>query len=326
MATLKDVAERAGVTVTTVSRMMNGRCNVSAKTREKIESAMRELDYHPNEFARSLAKQKSNIIGLIVPSASNYFFSSIVQSVETYATEHGLKLLLCVSNLDAQKEKDYYTMLMGNKVMGIILANLTQNVDELLDLNAPLIVIERTPSPMIPSALTDNYRGGCLAAEHLIAKGCRNLLYISGNVTLNADPNRRFLGFSDTCKRFGVSEPAQIEATWEEFISMDYDDTIGKLFAQHPRVDGILASNDVMAAGVIRYCFQHGIRVPEQLKVVGYDDTTFASNCVVPLTTIHQPVDELCRFAVESIVHRSAGETVPTSVVFPVNLVERCST
>ena len=230
MATLKDVAERAGVTVTTVSRMMNGRCNVSAKTREKIESAMRELDYYPNEFARSLAKQKSNIIGLIVPSASNYFFSSIVQSVETYATEHGLKLLLCVSNLDAQKEKDYYTMLRGNKVMGIILANLTQNVDDLIGLNEPLIVIERTPSPTIPNVLTDNYRGGCLAAGHLIAKGCRNLLYISGMVTPNTDPNRRFIGFSDTCERLGVPAPAHVEATWDEFISMCYDDTIEKLF------------------------------------------------------------------------------------------------
>ena len=91
-------------------------------------------------------------------------------------------------------------------------------------------------------------------------------------------------------------------------------------------MDGILASNDVIAAGVIRYCLEHGIRVPEQIKVVGYDDTTFASNCVVPLTTIHQPIDELCRFAVESIIHRSAGETVPTSVTFPVHLVERSST
>ena len=98
MATLKDVASLAGVTVTTVSRMMNGRCNVSPATRAKIEDAMKELDYHPNEFARGLAKKTSNIIGLIVPSAKNYFFASVIEYVEAYASENGCKLLLCVSN------------------------------------------------------------------------------------------------------------------------------------------------------------------------------------------------------------------------------------
>lgn len=326
MANLKDVAELAGVTVTTVSRMINGRCNVSNKTREKIENAMRALDYHPNEFARSLAKKSSNIIGLIVPSASNYFFASVVQSVEAHAAAHGLKLLLCVSNLDAQKEKEYYGMLVANKVMGIILANLTQNLDDIVDLGSSLVVIERSPSPLIPSALTDNYYGGYLAAEHLIAKGCRKLLYVGGNVTLNTDPNRRFDGFSDACRKLGVDPPEQIEATWEEFITLRYDGTIEALFERYPHVDGILASNDVIAAGIIRHCLKRGIRVPQEMKVVGYDDTTFASNCIVPLTTIHQPIDEICRFAVESIVHRSAGEVVPVSTVFPVRLVERCST
>ncbi|NLV59891.1 MAG: LacI family transcriptional regulator [Clostridiales bacterium] len=326
MATLRDVAERSGVTVTTISRMMNGRGNVSAKTRAKIEAAMKELDYHPNELARSLAKKTTNFIGLIVPSAMNYFFASVIQSVEAYASAHGCKLLLCVSNRDVRKEKEYFSMLLGNKVMGIILANFTQNAEDFLGINAPMVIIEREPSPHIPCALTDNYHGGYIAAEHLISKGCKKLLFFHGKAELDTDPDKRFIGFRDACQKHGVELPVQVDATWSEFISMNYDGTIGRLFREYPQADGILASNDIMAVGILRYCRRHQIPVPERLKVVGYDDTPFAVNCAMPLTTIHQPIDELCRFAVECILRISSGEVVPTKTVFPVSLVEREST
>ena len=175
MATLKDVAQRAGVTVTTVSRMLNDRARVSEKTRLRIQNAMEELDYHPNELARSLAKKNSHFIGLIVPSADNFFFSCVIASVERYASASGYKLLLCVSNHEIQKEKEFFSMLLGNKVAGIILASHTQNLEEFADVDAPVITIDRTVSPRIPSASADNYYGGYIAAEHLIARGCRRL-------------------------------------------------------------------------------------------------------------------------------------------------------
>ena len=326
MATLKDVASLAGVTVTTVSRMMNGRCNVSPATRAKIEDAMKELDYHPNEFARGLAKKTSNIIGLIVPSAKNYFFASVIEHVEAYASQNGCKLLLCVSNLDSQKEKEYFNMLLANKVMGIILASHTQNIDHFIHLDAPLIVIERTPAPHVPCALTDNYNGGYLAGKHLIEKGCKKILYFSGHATIDADPNKRFMGLRDACREAGIAAPVQFDAPWEQFISMNYDASIDLLFRRYPDTDGIFASNDIMAAHIVRYCHRHGIRVPEQLKVVGYDDTSFAVNCTPQLTTIHQPIDELCCFAVKSLLRAAEGETIPISATFPVRLVERETT
>ncbi len=326
MATLKDVAQLAGVTVTTVSRMMNGRHNVSQKTRKKIEDAIHTLGYHPNEFARSLAKKTSNFIGLIVPSAKNYFFSSVIESVEAHATANGCKLLLCVSNLDAQKEKEYFNMLLGNKVMGIILASHTQNIEDFIHMDAPLIVIERSAAPHIPCALTDNYNGGLLAARHLIEKGCRKLLFFSGHVTRDADANKRYLGFHDTCLKYGLSEPYQVDAPWEEFITMNYDKSVERIFLEYPHVDGILASNDIMAADIVRHAQRHGIHIPRELKVVGYDDSHFAANCTTPLTTVHQPIDELCRFAVDSIIRSANGEIVPTSTTFPVRLVERETT
>ena len=326
MATLKDVANLAGVTVTTVSRMMNGLCNVSPETRAKIEDAMKTLGYHPNEFARSLAKKTSNIIGLIVPSAKNYFFSSVIEHVEDYAYQNGCKLMLCVSNLDAQKEKEYFNMLLGNKVMGIILASHTQNIDDFIHITAPLMIIERSPAPTVPCALMDNYRGGYIAGAHLIDKGCRNLLYFSGHTSIGADPGKRLLGLRDVCRERGVAPPVQFDAPWEQFISMNYDSSVIQLFRRYPETDGILASNDIMAAAIVRYCYQHSIRVPEQLKVIGYDDTPFARNCTQPLTTIHQPVDELAFYAVRSILRAASGKSIPISATFPVYLVERETT
>lgn len=326
MATLKDVAKLAGVTVTTVSRMLNGRCNISPATRERIEKAMQDLGYHPNEIARSLVKKSTNIIGLIVPSASNYFFASVIEHVEAYAAANGYKVMLCVSNLDAAKEKEYFSMLLSNKVTGVILASHTQNIDDFIHMNAPMIVIEHSPAPSVPCALTDNYRGGYLAGRHLIEKGCKKLLYFSGHATIDADPSKRFVGFRDACKDLGAAPPSQFDAPWNQFIAMDYGPSVEQIFKRHPDVDGILASNDIMAACIVRHALRRGIRVPQDLKVIGYDDTSFAKNCIMPLTTIHQPIEELCEFAVRNLIRAAAGEIIPISSTFPVRLVERETT
>lgn len=326
MATLRDVAEHAGVTVTTVSRMLNGRVNVSGKTRDKIEKAMRELGYHPNEMARSLAKKSSNIIGLMVPSAKQYFFAELIQEVEDAVAANNCQLLLCVSDQEPEKEKAYVQMLLGDRVRGIIVASYSQGFDRFAHSGAPVVYIERKSSDGTPSAMMDHLEGGRLAGEHLIAKGCRNLVYLSGNASKNSVSNLRYAGFCAAAEQAGIPKPVLVEAQWEEFVSLDYTETCRKLFAEYPRMDGILTSNDLMAATVVRYCLREGIRIPEKLKVIGYDDTSFAALCPVPLTTIHQPIGEVARYAVDCLIRVSAGETVPVNSVFPVRLVERETT
>lgn len=326
MATLKDVAEKAGVTVTTVSRMLNSRTPVSEKTARRIRQVMDELGYHPNELARSLVKKNSSFIGLIVPSAKNYFFSSVIQCIEHYTTAHGCKLLLCVSNLETQKEKEYFHMLMSNKVLGVILASHTQDLDDMPELNAPLITIDRVLSPRIPSACPDNYNGGYIGAQHLIARGCKRLVYISGSADFDMDANKRYLGLKDACIEHGLDKPGSVNAMEQQFISMDYQETVERVFRRYPKLDGILASNDVIAAAVVRYCRAHQLNVPDQVKVVGYDDSSFAVHCTPQLTTIHQPIDDICRYVVESVLKASNGELIPSSAVFPVTLVQRETT
>ena len=326
MSTLQDVADHAGVTITTVSRMLNGRVNVSEKTRAKIEKAMQELDYRPNEMARSLAKKRSNLIGLLVPSARHYFFADLIQEVEDAVAAQGCQLLLCVSDQEPAKENAYYQLLLGNRVRGIIVASYSQGFDHFSHSGAPVVYLERQPRDGSPYAMMDSLQGGRLAGEHLIARGCRKLLYLSGNASRNSVSNLRFKGFCEACGEAGISAPALVEAQWEEFISMDYHRSIQAIFEEYPETDGIFSSNDLLAASAVQGCLRREIRIPEQMKIVGYDDTAFAALCPIPLTTIHQPIAEVARYAVECIVRRSAGETIPSSTLFPVHLVVRETT
>ena len=325
MATLKDVADMAGVTVTTVSRMLNNKVNVSDKTKKKIYEAMEALNYTPNEVARSLIMQKSNVIGLIVPSAKNFFFATLIQHIEEYVSAQHYKLLLCVSNLDKNKENEYFTMLKANRVAGVILASRTHDVGTLINFKAPIVTIERTLSEDIPSISSDNYAGGTLAAHHLLEAGCKKLAYIYGSPELDMEANKRFVGFADVLRKSGAEAPIMISATEQDFISLSYEPIIETLFRKHPGIDGVFTSNDIIAAQILQYCYKNNIKIPEQLKVVGYDDTTFSSLCSPALTSVKQPIPEMCKSAVDYIIKLSEGEMVPTRVDFPVNLAVRGS-
>ncbi|MGE5613287.1 MAG: LacI family DNA-binding transcriptional regulator [Bacillota bacterium] len=322
MSTLKDVAERCGVTVTTVSRMLNGRGYVSEKTKKKIQQVMKELNYQPNAFARALSLKKSNFIGLIVPSASNMYFCKVIDAIEHHVSKNGYKLLLCNSNLEPKKEIEYFDMLSANKVAGVIIASRTQDIDKNIAIDAPVISIDRVISPRIPSICSDNYQGGVLAAEHLIAKGCKKLAHISGSTNLNMDANKRYFGFKEVCDKRGIPHIV-IDATEEQFLSMRYENIINMLFDNYPDVDGVFTSNDIIAAQVITACQKRGIKVPGQIKVVGYDDIDLCAIFNPAITTIRQSIDEICRYAVESIIFRSENKIIPTSIVFPVTLIER---
>lgn len=181
MATLKDVAAKAGVTVTTVSRMLNNRGYISQQTREKVLAAMKELDYHPNELARSLTKRHTNIIGIIVPSVAHPFFSQAVNELEMAASASGYKTLLCNSFHQAYKEMEYLDMLRAHKVAGVVLCSRTQDIGGHLESGLPIVTFERSDAGNVSSVSCDNFQGGVLATEHLIARGCRCLLHFSGS-------------------------------------------------------------------------------------------------------------------------------------------------
>ena len=178
MATLKDIAQRAGVTATTVSRVINNRGYISEGTRKKVYAAMEEMHYQPNELARAFSKQYTNTIGLIVPHISHPFFTKVISNIESSAAEKGFKLLLCNSKEQPEKEQDYLDMCMSNRVAGIVLCSKYVQTREFRKMNIPVVNLERGEDDDTISVQCDNYQGGKLAAEHLIECGCKNLFRI----------------------------------------------------------------------------------------------------------------------------------------------------
>jgi LacI family transcriptional regulator, sucrose operon repressor len=323
MPTIKDVAQLAGVTVTTVSRVLNNKGYISDQTRKKVGDAMKELDYVPNEMARSLLKRRSSIIGLIVPAVSHPFFGELAMHVEYYAYEMGYKILLCNSHLDSAKERDYIDMLKRHKVDGIIMGSHTLDVHEYQSLSMPIVTIDRKIDDRIPSVSSDNRQGGLLATRRLIARGCRKLAMITGSLQLDMLANQRCTAFVSEAEARGV-EHVVIQTNLDVLDYSQYGALVDELFAEHPDVDGVFAS-DVKAAHVLQACARLGKTVPRDVKIVGYDDTQIASLLTPRLTTVRQPKETMAKLALETVVKQIRGESYSLETILPVELIDRDS-
>ncbi|KIL36454.1 LacI family transcriptional regulator [Cohnella kolymensis] len=324
MPTIKDVAIRAGVTVTTVSRVLNNRGYISQSTREKVHRVMKEMHYQPNEIARSLTRKRSMMLGMIIPTIAHPFFGELTNYIENYASSLGYKLLICNSRMDKQKEKEYIDMLKSNRVDGVIMGSHTLDVEEYVKLKQPIVTFDRRIAD-IPYVSSDNYKGGVLAAELLLNKGCKKIAHICGNLSLDLLGNKRSEGFIETLRHRSM-EPAVIELGTDVFEHSDYERVILKLLQEHPDVDGLFASSDIIAMNVIKVCSSLGIKIPEQLKLIGYDDIQFAALMNPSITTIRQPLEEMAKLAVDLIDRLAAAETVPLEHILPVTIVERETT
>ncbi|MBD0382466.1 LacI family DNA-binding transcriptional regulator [Paenibacillus sedimenti] len=325
MATIHDVAERAGVSVTTVSRVLNNRGYISESTRSKVYQCMEELGYQPNEIARSLLKKQSNIIGLIVPNVSHPFFGELASFVEYYAYEHGFKMLLCNSHLDPVKEKEYIEMMRRNRVDGIIMGSHTLEVEDYRNLHHPIVTFDRQIDSEIPYMSSDNYRGGELATELLVKKDCKKIAHICGNLELDLLANQRTQAFQDVVSRHEV-EHLIVQTDMNVFDQQQYERIIAELFREHPDIDGVFATSDIIAAYVVQHCYKLGKRVPHDIRIVGYDDVSAASWVVPSITTIQQPIEEMSKQAIELIRGQLAEETIRMANILPVTLIERGTT
>lgn len=323
MATIKDVAGVSGVTVTTVSRVLNNRGYISEVTRKKVYDAMDQLNYRPNEMARSLLRKKSNLIGLIIPTIAHPFFSELTNYIEYYAYKLGYKILLCNSYQDSVKEKEYIMMLKSNQVDGIIMASHTLEIEEYLNLKLPIVAIDRMFSKSIPFITSDNYSGGVNATNLLIDKGCKKLAHISGTFELETPANNRYKGFLDVVNERNI-EHVILETKLG--ISENYEEIVYKLFKENPDIDGIFASSDMIGISVIKVAKALGKEIPKDLKIVGYDDITFSSLVVPTLTTIQQPIEKMGDLVIQILIDQIEEKEVCLENILPITLVERETT
>ncbi|MBU5350803.1 LacI family DNA-binding transcriptional regulator [Paenibacillus barcinonensis] len=329
MPKIDDVARQAGVSVTTVSRVLNNRGYISEETREKVYRVMKELDYQPNEMARALFRRKSNMIGLIIPDVSHPFFSEMTYHLEYYADKAGYKLLLCNSNRDVRKESNYMDMLKKNKVDAIITGSSLLEVEHYLNLNLPIVSLDREVADDIPVVSSDNEMGGRLATQLLLEKNCKQpaFLYrgIGGPHHVALLANGRAQGYEEVMRSAGL-EPIHLQLDASAKEEQEIQEEIMRFLEEHPAVDGIFASSDVIAAEALQASRQAGKRVPEDMRIIGYDDVKIASLLSPRLSSVSQPIQAMAERIIELVVKQIKGEEFSSTNLFPVQLVERETT
>ncbi len=322
MPSIKDVAKHAGVSTTTVSRVMNDFPSISKSTRKKVLDSIRALDYHPDSIARSLSKKQSLIIGVIFPDCSYVFFSELIKYIEMTAQDNGYKILLCNSLDDREKELSYINMLKEKRVDGIIMGSHLINTEFYKSIDKPIITFDRCIDNKIPYIGSDNFTGGVLATQHLIDKGCKNLLHISGPLKLTSLANKRLDGFKLTCLENNI--PYKIVEHPHANPSFDYfygfiEKEVSKFLNL---VDGVFCSNDMMAYALYVYCVNHNLTVPNDIKIIGYDYSQFTRILQNPkITTIAQPIQVLGELLCSNII-RLIEEDVSSKVYSQIVSVE----
>lgn len=314
MASIKDVARKAGVGVGTVSRVLNSTGYVSDETRKKVENAMEELSYIPNELARNLLSKKSGIVAIIVPKISHPFFAEIVLYAEAELMKKGYKTMICSTYSEENYEKEYLNMLNRHIVDGVIVGSHMLELDEYKNVQGPIVALDRFLGENIPIVSTNHKIGGRLAAEKLIKNGCRCVLQIQGARVVDSPSHERHYEFERYMKKHGVTVYSY-EMEWNDFDYGQYDVMADMLMSKYPDIDGIFAV-DMVAIACIRQLTKRKKKVPRDVKVIAYDGTFVAKVGVMQLSVVQQPIEDLASRAVRILLNMIQGKTYQNKKIF----------
>ncbi|MCL6614128.1 MAG: LacI family transcriptional regulator [Firmicutes bacterium] len=330
-ATIKDVARLAGVSRSTVSRVLNAKSEVDPETATRVWQAVKELDYHPNTSARALVRQRTDTIGVMVADVTNPFYEKIIKGIEATANAAGLNLAFYNSYEDlAGRRKIILSALEGSRVDGlIVVGSHLGDKSTLLEMAArglAISLVERNfADPSIPCVVSDNKTGARLAVEHLLGLGHRRIAFITGNLHYQT-AIERLEGYKETLSSHGIPIEDELIA-FGDFEHKSGYEAMKQLLALPQRPTAVFASNDMMAIGAMQAIGEAGLSVPGDVAVVGYDDITFASMVYPQLTTIRQPLYEMGALAAQGLIERlrNGHDTEPFKKFLPVELVIRKS-
>ena len=309
-ASIYDVARESGVSVFTVSAVVNNKSHVGKGLRERVEAAIRKLNYRPNLVARSLAKQKTHTIGMIVPDIGNPFFPIVVRGAEDAAQKHGYNLLLCNSDDSLDKEEKAVELLLSKRVDGILLTKAAEDFRPSLqqmikEVNTPFVLVMRTyPKLTKDAVITDDYRGAYEAVSHLARAGRKRIALISGPLKVS-NAKERWQGFHDALKAEGL--PYEEDLVIEGDYRLESGYRAGhSLFSRRP--DGIYVANHLMTVGLLKAAEETGLRCPEDFGLVSFDDYPWLGIFHPRLTTVELPKHQLGSEAAELLIRRIAGD------------------
>ena len=324
--TITDVARRAGVSKSLVSLVMRGADHVSPERRQAVNKAAAELGYRPNAMARSLVQRRTHLVGVMVSDLHNPFFADVVAGIQEQAARTGYKVLVNSGNRAAAREADAMETLMQLRADGIILGSpvLDDEVIGRASREVPIVLVGREAhGPAVDSVTNDDRAGAEVAVEHCVSLGHRRIAHIDGGHGAGA-PARRH-GYEAAMKRLGLGDLVSV-------VSGTYTEEGGHtgcllLLAQKPRPTAIFAANDLAAIGALNAIEESGLKVPDDVSLVGYDNTSLAALRHISLTTIHQPRLEMGQLALSTLLERiDQDREEPRRVVLSPSLVVRAST
>ncbi len=334
--TIIEVAEEADVSPATVSRVLNDTAPVSPQKETRVKEAVNKLNYKPNKFAHALRKQRSDIIGIVVPDVSNPYFATLIRGAETYLHETNKSALICDTNSKTEREGEYVNTLLRERVDGVVLVSSgddSKQLKTLLEKDIPLVAADRDPDlNNVSKVLASNSQGGTIAANHLIEKGYQSFGFVKGPPGISTAVSR-FKGFKQALEKKNM----QIN---DDFVfEGDYTYEGGRQAGRNliEKVEnsmlpmGIVAADDLMALGVLWELNSAEAKVPENFGVVGFDNILMAKLMYPSLSTVSIPAyqigKEAAKIIIEDLNRASEGlNTTKTEKMFEVNLVERQST
>lgn len=304
--TVRDVAQKAGVSISTVSRVLTGSARVSPELRQRVIDAVEELGYRPNALARGLRMRRTAVIGLLIPDISNPFFGQLARVVEDAANNRGYSILLCNSQNSRAREVQYLDLLRQQQVDGVLVVTsgaMGEELEEFFKLTgaAVLALDRRIPQFKGPWIGGDPYPGARQAVQHLLDLGHRNIGLVRG-VEGNISSDERYKALNRALVEAGLPEERW---TWVGEYTLETGIAAGLALAELPaqkRPTAVIATSEFSAYGLIEGVSRHGISVPDQLSVVGYDNTAFAEVFRPALTVIAQPIEEMGELAVDFIL------------------------
>lgn len=320
--TIKDVAKRLNLAISTVSRALNDKYDIRKETRELVLNTAKEMGYSPNPIARHLLKQCSNQIGVVVPEFINAFFPEIIIGIQEVVQKEGYQVLIMQSNESAEIELENVKALESNMVDGLIISLTKETKDvsyfqKLISSGFPIVFFNRTNTLLNTSTvLFDDYKWAFFATEHLIIQGCKNIFHFMGPKYLTLSINRK-QGFIDAHKKYKMEvKPSQIIECG--FMIHDGEREVEKLIQQKNLPDAIFAANDPSAIGAMKALKKNGYKIPDDVAVIGFTESKVADIIDPPLTSVAQPTTEIGHTAARLLLEQikfKGGVFVPQTIV-----------
>lgn len=327
MSTIKDVAQLAGVSVSTVSRALSNRVFVEENTKRRVLEAVKTLNYHPSAMAKGLREGRTYVLALMIPDINSLFYPELMKNAEKAASEKGYALFLCNSNESLEKEKKTINMLAGRGIDGVICMSVQDEINHLLsfekETGIPVVLVNRNFPERISCISSTDEQGGYLMTKYLLDKGHRKIAGVFGNFDM-----QRFRARYDGCKRaleeYGVKDYKKYFIYDVSSIEEAYVRTKDML-SREDRPTAFFASMDILAIGVYRGIEEMGFRKPEDVSVVGYDNIFMTQYMNPPLTTYSVPIADLAKNAVNCVIEHIEGKKEKMHIVIEGEVAERNS-